>query len=419
MSCIALHVIRIFGWRLANIKPSEKEAKVLDSNNTPNVMQSYLVWRRSSMFLSLPVMLYVAISGFINLSSVIRDTDAAEILTRTGIFLYMLPNLADAALFLGVIAALCYWKEWHKTSRLLKYGWLASTLLPLIPALFPVDFILHDPHGVITKVEIYIFRVMFALQYAFWLLPLILTFPASCVRAALRIRGLIPDSSFSSWILTIAAPFQSLLVLVALVIIIQIMGNWILISGAFLMCLAPWMYVFRRNIYISASNDDNEKKIDRNQKIIMCMNISSLFLLVIWAHTFTLKGVPQFVVVDESGSAIYYEVDYQVLGRDIANDSVRFLFTYARLFQFLFEYIGRLLVSTVVFGDTILCMTVENFWHNHSRHTSKRIQDTFKSLESITNRKLAASVEGDVESQDSTPDAEGGICMFNDVDLST
>jgi len=379
-------VRRSFGWRLAGIKPSENEAKALDSNDTPQVMQSYLVWRRSSMFLSLFILaLHLATAGY---DDYMREkTNSArgyyKHLSKVGVtFLVAMPFIADTVLILGVIYALCDWKEWQKTAGQLKYGWLLATVMPLIPALVPVVFFLKDDNK-LTADEITVEQGKVAIRYVTTIVPLIISFPASCVRAALRIRGLIPDSSFSSWIISIAAPFQSLLVLVSLILPIQMMGDGMLVAGALLLCLAPWLYVFRRNLYVSVSNDEKEKKIDVNQMIMMCMTIVSVILLFTWAHTFKVDGTP-------------------VLGMD-ADDP---FFTYNYLFKLLFEYVGRLLLSTVVFGDTILCMTVENFWHNHSRlqdqDTSKRIQDTFESLEYITSRKLA-SAEADLESQDSTP----------------
>ncbi|KAK1740095.1 hypothetical protein QTG54_009045 [Skeletonema marinoi] len=398
---IAVHMKRPLGWRLAAIvEPSQSEANTLNmkSEDICSVMQSYLVWRRSSMLVSLPIMFYATLSGFLEMNrfreeeyDVLKEYGLASVVT----FIYAVPSIADAVLFLGAIGAHTRWHEWHYTSRVLKYGWLVSTLLPLIPVFVPFGVFVSKTYKdkvfeecrqgqgffddyIVSSCDdffqgtISTLKMTMAFYYGIKILPLILTFPSSCVRAALRIRGLIPDSSFSSWMISIAAPFQSMLILVSLIFLIQMAGNVCLVIAALLLCLSPWMYVIRLNLYVSISSDEREKQIDKNQNIMSCMYYGAIILLVVWAHTETLLGQP-------------------LIGPHSEEYTENPVMTYNYFFQLVFESFGRLLLTTVVFGDALLCMTVKNFQHNQCRiqhgATWQRVRETFKSLEYITQPK--------------------------------
>lgn len=124
---IAVHMKRP-GWRLAAIvEPSQSEAHTLSmkSEDMCSVMQSYLVWRRSSMLVSLPIMFYATLSGFLEMNRFreeeydnLEEYGLASVLT----FIYAVPSIADAVLLLGAIVALTRWHEWHCTLRVTA-GW--------------------------------------------------------------------------------------------------------------------------------------------------------------------------------------------------------------------------------------------------------------------------------------------------------
>eukprot|EP00574_Skeletonema_japonicum_P000826 CAMPEP_0201739286 /NCGR_PEP_ID=MMETSP0593-20130828/45701_1 /ASSEMBLY_ACC=CAM_ASM_000672 /TAXON_ID=267983 /ORGANISM="Skeletonema japonicum, Strain CCMP2506" /LENGTH=483 /DNA_ID=CAMNT_0048233549 /DNA_START=172 /DNA_END=1623 /DNA_ORIENTATION=+ len=430
--------------------------------------------------------------------------------TWFGYILFLLPFIADTVLLIGLICALVSWHKWHRTSKVFKYSWLVSTVIPLIPAFVPFGFIISstfkddflqkcneketvhvnqdqrntsNQNGLHTHCEMALQEVLLvsqlsaAFNYGIMILPLVLTFPSSCVRAALRVRGLVPDSSFSSWMISIAAPFHSMMILVSLIFLIQTAENVVLVSAALLMCLAPWLYVIRRNSYVSITNDEKEKQIDTNQNLMFCMWIVAVGLIVVWANTATIFGRPLigarepeplyyvYVYDNSTGAYVYdhvydadaddddeqkrepwmtynyfYQLMFESFGRLLvttANTATIFgrpligahepepvfvyvydpflgayvphvydadnelqeydadgddeqkrepWMTYNYFFQLMFESFGRLLVTTVVFGDAILCMTVENFQHNLSRivdvSTWERIKNIFESLES-------------------------------------
>jgi hypothetical protein len=63
--------------------------------------------------------------------------------------------------------------------------------------------------------------------------------PGGAVRAALRVRALFPHSSLAGWILIMCAPFYSVVVLVALVVVTQVAGNTLLFVGTAMVVCSP------------------------------------------------------------------------------------------------------------------------------------------------------------------------------------
>jgi len=157
------------------------------------------------------------------------------------------------------------------------------------------------------------------------------------MKGSLRIRGLLPESHLSSWVLTTTAPCVSIAMLAASILVIQILGDLILMFGVLFLCLSPWMYVFQRGLYVKASTEEGEKKVDRNQMMMLVMNLLGLVFCVTWAC------LPKERALGK---------EFQnLLGEQKAT-------TFA---QFILEVWGRGLATTVVFTDILLRMTISNW----------------------------------------------------------
>jgi len=185
----------------------------------------------------------------------------------------------------------------------------------------------------------------------------------------------MPDFTLASWVIMISAPFHSILVLVSLIFIIQLAGSFILVLATLLLCATPWLYVFRRELYIGASNEKNEKKIDINHKIMLVLVISSIILLVVWAHIETSLGITP-----------------------LGEDAEKSVMTYNAFFQLIFEGIGRLLVTTVIFSDSILGWSVVNWEITRvvcaDEETRERVEETYQSLQQVLIRKKSSPEAG-------------------------
>ena len=158
-------------------------------------------------------------------------------------------------------------------------------------------------------------------------------------------------SALTSWILVISAPFYSLLVLTALVVLIQLVGNGLLVVGAVLLTLNPWIYVAFRKWYVASYDSVQERRLDRVQRAAGFFNVLGFLLVLIWALS---SGVLGDVI--GWGSA----VRFVVLG------------------------FGNGLVTSLVFCDAFLRMTVTNWKSDKARReqlTGAFVDELFGSIE--------------------------------------
>ncbi|KAL7502343.1 hypothetical protein ACHAXN_000322 [Cyclotella atomus] len=241
-------------------------------------------------------------------------------------------------------------------------GWLSTIFLSFIPAFVPLHYQLKmeqtDP---LWKAQ----QVYAALWYMKELLPFIITFPTSLMRGALRIRGLIPfpASSLAGWVIFMTAPFQSLFVLFSFTIILQLNPSITLIVATVLMIISPWLYILRAELYVCPLNEETERRIVLNHRILLALTVSSVVLLIIWATAATI-------------------FDIRLLGFN-ADDCI---VTYSSLGPLILESIGRIFITTVIFADLILECSAANWLvrvsheQNQDEASRNEIKDEFGPL---------------------------------------
>jgi hypothetical protein len=344
---IITHFLRVFNWRLADLEPMPFETKaMLRKNVTNTTLQSFLVWRRSMLYIAIPVLILNALAA---LAEDVEEVIMSEMLNDLGDFLYFLPSTASTILLIATTAALCYWTaSWRRSTRILRIGWIISFVLPFVPAMAPMNALVvscEDWSSNSTSVtestanttttttstcdettragyqlEVSIYEYQMAATYAFQLFPIVAMFPWGMSRAALKIRGLLPQSMLSSWILVIMAPFQSVVFLLGLILLIQLGGNGWLFLGTICFASAPWMFVSRRRFFLCNPTEDSEKQVDRTMVFI--------------------------------GRLVKLGIIFYFVGA---------LLTPENALHLLFEGVGRSLVSAVVFGDVLFRMTITNW----------------------------------------------------------
>jgi hypothetical protein len=343
---IITHFLRVFNWRLADLEPMPFETKALLQRNVTNtILQSFLVWRRSMLYIAIPVLFLNSLAA---LASDVEEVIMSEMLNDLGDLLYFLPSTASTILFIAATAALCYWAaSWRRSTRILRIGWVISFILPFVPAMVPINALLiscedrnsnstsvtestanttsttsacDETTQAVYELEVSIYEYQMATTYAFQLFPIVAMFPWGMSRAALKIRGLLPQSMLSSWILVIMAPFQSVVFLLGLILLIQLGGNVWLFLGTVCFASAPWMFVGRRHFFLCTPTEESENQVDRT---------------MVWIGRLVKLGI------------IFYFVGA--------------LLTPENALHLLFEGIGRGLVSAVVFGDVLFRMTITNW----------------------------------------------------------
>ena len=405
---ILTHLKRVINWRIVKLGPMQKEAQFLDQNEVLNsTLRSYLVWRRSMLIVAAPSIFLSAILAWVEFGKYYGDN--SKVLNALGDFIFLIPPFASTALFITVVVVLCRWTRWRQTARLFKIGWALSFILPFLPAMFPLRWLLNscdllfgraceDGDLVIYKAAVAIDQFSLAIRYAMQLFPILITFPGGLARASLKIRGLLPESTLSSWILVITAPFQSVVFLMALVLLIQLSGNISLFVGTIFLFCAPWIYVLRRHLYVGVPTEEREKQLDRTQFVIgLLLKLGGICFLV-WAFTGMVGDVKIVGSASQTGDT---QTDDSQTGPELP------ILTYGSLLQLIFEAIGRILATTVLFADMLLRMTVTNWRQNRDRHDADggKIDQLFRDIEhsiSSPKSKEARSEEGSNKTSDSS-----------------
>jgi hypothetical protein len=339
-----VHAKRIFKWRLNLIEPTARESERLDGAKEVEandaVMRGFLAWRHTNLLVALPIVLFGSIWDLV-LMTQRMDREATSTFNGIGNFLLRLPYLAPLFLLAGIGLCLAWWHQWRTSRNIVRVGWGLSFFLPFLPALFPIEALLTREvaqafqQDETTRAQLGAIKIVWALNYLFTVLPLVITFPGGAVRAAIRTRGLLPQSSLAGRILVVSAPFYSLLILGSFVVIIQLLGNWILVIGAVILTLNPWIYVVCRNLYVSHPSraddcDKHEGRLDLVQKVAALSNVAGFVLVFVWAFA---TGVVGEVV------------------------------TVGQLVNILLRGFGNGLVTSIVFCDSFVRMSVSH-WRN-------------------------------------------------------
>jgi hypothetical protein len=268
-------------------------------------------------------------------------------------FLLIGQGIDTTLLFSAIVYSIIHWENIKKSMYAVRFGWLISFVLPLLPALFPLEMIVKaSTIDAIDAATLSGFKLTLALSYALTLLPVTVTFPGGAVRASIRIRWLLPDSFLAGWILVMCAPFYSVVVCMALVIVIQIVGNGVLFAGMVLIVAAPCLYVVWSDLFTG-----NWRKVEKltqvrtKQQIIALVTLAGYGLFLLWGFT-----------ADESG--------IKPIGEKTSEfDETVYLLSYSQAFRIILDLFGRMLVTTILFSDAILRVTLQN-WSNELENGS-------------------------------------------------
>jgi hypothetical protein len=286
------------------------------------------------------------IFGLIDLFQQLRSSDTKALLNGFGKLLILIKNIDSTLLFIGVVWGFVLWNQFKKSIRIVRSAVLLSYILPLIPALFPVEMTLNTEakdyyNDDVTQSELFSQKVVISLSYMLTLLPVIISFPGGALRAALRIRWLLPESMLSGWILMFSAPFYSILLCIALIVVLQAAGNFVLFLGTLFVVSAPWMYVFFRSLFVHLWTEEKKLKVLVVQRISGALTLIGYTLIMVYMFTADVSGVG-------------------LIGDPDSVDPI-YLLSYAQAFRILVETLGRLFATTLMFSDMILPMNLENW----------------------------------------------------------
>ena len=305
---------------------------------TSPLARSYAAWRQSALLIAAPIVVTGAVLALFDF----RNIETGEPFNSFGIAAQVLPLLGPLVLAAASLAALATWTRPRLSSRVLISGWVASLVLPLLPALVPLDWLIDNELFVrnigdreTAALLLQLVKAFLAIGYAVSLLPAIVTFPGGVVRGSLLAKGLVPQSSLPGFFLVATAPFYSLVVMVALVVVMQFIGTGLLVVGVLLLAVAPWVYVVNRKLYLAGDLAQMASpRLDLTQRLNGALIAGGIIVVLVWALTTDVDGIP---VVGSGDDAF---LDHVTLARVTV------------------EAIGRVIVTTVAFAHVFLSMTV-------------------------------------------------------------
>jgi len=382
-------------------EPIEKESKILtDQHVTNRIVQSYFVWRKSCLLTALPTLFVGMTLGLYDLKGSFKDSA----LNGLGKILLLLTSFDSVFLFGAVLYAVMKWNYFPKSVMYVRLGFLVAFIMPLIPALFPLEMVIQGQYvDVLDNETIVAYKISFALAYALELLPVIITFPGGALRGSLRIRWLLPESTLSGWIIIMSAPFYSIVCCMALVLVMQVVGNALLFVGTLLIVALPWTYVILADLFVSSWDTEKKEKVQKVQRIVLIASITGYALILVWAFTAEVAGM-------------------KVIGGP--NDNA--LLSYSSGCRIIVELIGRLLVTTVMFSDVILRMSLRN-WTDSVQEVQSLDVEVGSKVEAFINvfgnpirieDASPTSSESHVDKKDTAKDVEEGTEAVNEDEVT-
>jgi hypothetical protein len=225
----------------------------------------------------------------------------------------------------------------------MRWAWLVALALPMWPALIPTDFFYKEEFKTEDDLNGLFIRAGDAAAYAIQLMPLILSIPNGVIKGSLRIRGLLPMSPMAGWVIVITAPFLALLMFAALMMLLQVAGDWLLVVAATLLTFSPVLYIAFKKLYAAATTEEDEIKLDKIQWGISWIQLLGLLLALIWAFTYT---------------TTYDGIQFRIIGVVSSDPNHITLLPLTSGVRLFFESLGRSFVASLVVADAVLRMTL-------------------------------------------------------------
>jgi hypothetical protein len=112
------------------------------------------------------------------------------------------------------------------------------------------------------------------------------------MRACISTKRLLPESTLPGWFLVVAAPFNSLLLLVVVVALTQIAPSPLLVAGMLLWLTAQLIYLVRASAFTRPlCTSEDLRVLSRVQKVVWITLIASLAFLIAYAASWEVSGL--------------------------------------------------------------------------------------------------------------------------------
>jgi hypothetical protein len=249
--------------------------------------------------------------------------------TTLGLVVLLLDILSRYALPISAAGAALLWRRRRLAFRLPLWGWGISVLIPMAAALLPMEWLVDLSEWPEELRELA--RALLGIAYAVALAPVVLSLLPGVIRACVRIKFLLRDSSLAGWFIVGAAPLYVTALFVPLVLVNQAVGNPILFVAMFVFVTTPLVYSVGGRLFIEPLTPERRRRMAWLTGFGSLMLLGSVALFLSYATGARLMGVN--LVGWRAGTAIL---------------------SLAQLPQLVIEYLGRSLFLTLLAADLLL-----------------------------------------------------------------
>jgi hypothetical protein len=332
------------------------------------LLQRQLAWRRSVLVL---VIVFTSLTAAIDTTTRliggprvsfnfvlhIDPDEGAESQTWFGDVCDFLWLLSFYAMPAAALLALLLWARPKASRSILLAGWAASFLVPVAIALTPWSWWTADPSPpttasarLVRQSERIVEGLVWGNYYVVILSPAVLALVPGLLRACVRIKLLLPESTLAGWFLVAAAPFNSLLVLVTVVALAQVAPSPLLLAGMLLWLAAPLAYLIRAGtITRPLCSPEDLLGLARVQRVA-------------WA-----------LIAAASVCLIAYVATWQVFGRRLVGlEPETSLLRPWEVARYFLDFLGRSLFVTVLGADLLLRATLSAWRYEREFQQSNR-----------------------------------------------
>lgn len=220
---------RAFRLRIDPSEVTDQERNTLISAGiTSPVVQSFLAWRRSLLFVAALGILVVLGFRFYDLSKQEGDPETLKML-------HTLQMVVDIAFALLLWSQIPRWTRWRSQRRVLLIGWLLYFLMPFVIWLYPLRNALDDAlaqqaagdpdAAAAAHVMGPLLGILASFGAMFELAPRAVSLMPGLLRGALTSKLLFPGASGPGWLVVLVAPVYAMVVYVVLIIPYQVTAS--------------------------------------------------------------------------------------------------------------------------------------------------------------------------------------------------
>ncbi len=302
----------------------------LDSLWQSDFSKSFLAWRRRLLYCaSALLMVTVALRAYnIALYGLYGEDDKA-VLTTLGLCALVSDMISPFVSFVFLFVAAWVWPNFSKSRNILIPGWILGLTLSLWPSLIPLEYIFVES----TTLEI----VVRAVLYALGVLPTYLSLIGGLTLGARRVYMFAP-SPMTGAMVVLGAAFSIVIPFAVMSLIIQTMGNVLLLVGFILLVAGPFLVVIMCSKFTDVNVFSPSGSIvfgTRILQVALVLRLAGFAVMLAWFITFSKDGIV----------FITQEVD---------GETVQGLVPIPWLVSFFFRFLGNMMYQAVLWTDIMM-----------------------------------------------------------------